>query len=159
MHLATLYRREAALACDFYRCDTISADWESLYRLACRGKVAFVDRVAGIWHVAESGASQSMKAEPQLANLCIWAAIEEELVARGIARAEASRAMRDAALAMARVHGSAMALRAPGEALRFLSRLPANLRRGMALTPGFWLRLAAGALGIRRRPAAVQQFA
>jgi len=97
MHLASMYRRSAALALDFYRTDVISSDWEALYRLACHGKVAFIDRVAGVWNVSSSGDSQTPRWQSFARNMGIWAAIREELIAcgvdAGVARRSVNRTM------------------------------------------------------------------
>ena len=72
MHLATLYRRVDALATDFYRMSTISADWESLYRLALRGRVAFIDRNVGVWRIHGANASNSSDWRTLARNLEVW---------------------------------------------------------------------------------------
>jgi glycosyltransferase involved in cell wall biosynthesis len=84
MHLATLYRRADALDTDFYRGSCISADWESLYRLALRGKVAFMDRDVGVWRVHGSNASGSGNWQSLSDNLRIWPTIFAEAEAAGL---------------------------------------------------------------------------
>jgi len=48
-HLATLYDRRLAIGLDFYRSDILSSDFESLYRLALHGNIAYLDRSVGVW--------------------------------------------------------------------------------------------------------------
>lgn len=74
-HLATMYHRPSALACDFYRMDVISSDWESLLRLALKGKVAYLDRVVGCWNLYGGNASLNTCWEDLAANLDIWESI------------------------------------------------------------------------------------
>lgn len=91
-HLATLYHRPGALACDFYRMDVISSDWESLLRLALTGKVAYLDRIVGCWNLYGRNASLNTCWKDLVANLDIWetiyrtAAIDVPLKALGQAR-------------------------------------------------------------------------
>jgi glycosyltransferase involved in cell wall biosynthesis len=83
-HMVTLYRRSEALECDFYRADVISADWESLFRLALRGKIAYIDRIAGVWRCHEDNASTEPDSDALLENLKIWDAIYDEAALFGI---------------------------------------------------------------------------
>lgn len=98
MHLATMYRRADALQADFYRGTSISADWESLYRLAVRGKVAFMDRDVGVWRIHGSNASGSGNWRSLADNLRIWPAIFTQAQAAGLpagpARAACRRCLR-----------------------------------------------------------------
>ncbi|MBS0242608.1 MAG: glycosyltransferase family 2 protein [Proteobacteria bacterium] len=48
-HLATLIKRETALASDFYRDEGICCDSESVYRVAFGKRLAIIDDVAGVW--------------------------------------------------------------------------------------------------------------
>lgn len=83
-HLAVIYRRADALALDFYRSPTISSDWESLYRLASHGKIAFVDRAVGVWRIHDSNASGSRERRGMVDNLDIWDSIYAEAIKRGL---------------------------------------------------------------------------
>ena len=56
-HLTALYHRETALALDFYRSDTLSSDFELLYRLMIGHRIAFVDVVAGVWRQHDGNAT------------------------------------------------------------------------------------------------------
>lgn len=154
MHLSSLYRRSAALPLDFYRADVISSDLESLYRLACHGKVAFLDRTVGVWNVAAANASQTDQWQPLARNMQIWNAIGAELVATGIAEPEARRAMNAAAFAIGYIN--AASLIASGQvvgALRFVTSMQntaLRVRAGLLLHYKFLGRLLLGALGLRR---------
>jgi glycosyltransferase involved in cell wall biosynthesis len=74
-HLATMYHRSSALACDFYRMDVISSDLESLLRLALKGKVVFLDRVVGCWNLLGGNASLNNSWKDLANNLKIWESI------------------------------------------------------------------------------------
>lgn len=103
-HLATLYLRERALELDFYRMDVLSSDWESLYRLACHGYVAFLDRIVGVWCVGSGSASQTKDSAIVARNMRIFSSIARELIAAGVPTKTATRAMDEAAIAIAKVH-------------------------------------------------------
>lgn len=154
MHLSSLYRRSAALPLDFYRADVISSDLESLYRLACHGKVAFLDRTVGVWNVAAANVSQTNQWQPLARNMQIWGAIGAELVSTGIAQAEAQRAMNAAAFAIGYIN--AASLIASGQivgALRFVASMQNTALRVKAkllLYYKFLGRLLLGTLGLRR---------
>jgi glycosyltransferase involved in cell wall biosynthesis len=62
-HMATLYRRETAIAIDFYRYDILSTDIESFLRLALHGKVILMKRIAGVWLHHGTNASQRLSIE------------------------------------------------------------------------------------------------
>jgi hypothetical protein len=55
--------------------DVISSDWESLLRLAVKGKVAYLDRVVGCWNLHENNASLSNCWRDLVKNLEIWDSI------------------------------------------------------------------------------------
>lgn len=74
-HLGTVYHRPSALACDFYSMDVISSDWESLLRLALKGKVAYLGRVVGCWNLHGSNASLNNCWLDLVDNLRIWESI------------------------------------------------------------------------------------
>jgi len=82
-HMATLYRRVDAMKTGFYERDLISSDWDSLYRLALRGKVAYLNRVVGVWRVGANSASQSGHWKSRLDNLDIWNSIFDEALLLG----------------------------------------------------------------------------
>ena len=58
-HMSALYRRDVALATDFYRQQTLCADSESLYRIGIGHEVAFIDPVAGVWRQHGANASDA----------------------------------------------------------------------------------------------------
>lgn len=90
-HMTTLYRRAPAMKLDFYRRDLISGDWESLYRLALRGHVAFVDRIVGAWRAGDANASRVADWRERARNLHIWQTIFAEALQEGLPRYEAAR--------------------------------------------------------------------
>lgn len=90
MHMAVLYARRPALELDFYRSGAMSSDWESLYRLALRGRVRYLDRNVGVWRV--HGANETAGNDPDalLGNLGIWPVVYREAVAFGMSPAVAA---------------------------------------------------------------------
>lgn len=74
-HMSTLYRRSLALPLRFYEANVISSDWESLYRLALKGYVIFIDKVAGVWRVSDKNASMTCDWHATAENLSIWNSI------------------------------------------------------------------------------------
>jgi glycosyltransferase involved in cell wall biosynthesis len=91
-HLATMYHRPSALACDFYRMDVISSDWESLLRLALKGKVAYLGRVVGCWNLSGSNASLNNSWTELVNNLTIWESIYQTASAVELPRKVLERA-------------------------------------------------------------------
>ncbi len=83
-HLATLYHRPSALDCDFYRMDVISSDWESLLRLALKGKVAYLGRIVGCWNLHGGNASLNGCWRDLVDNLMIWESIFQAASVTGI---------------------------------------------------------------------------
>jgi len=94
-HMTTLYNRPKALACDFYRVDLLSSDWESLYRLATCGKVAYLDRVVGVWWVHGNNDSLSSDWKALRDNLNIWKSIYEEAIRNGASSSKVKKAEQD----------------------------------------------------------------
>ena len=84
MHMATLYSRLEALKMEFYRSNTISSDWESLYRLMLRGNVGFLDRNVGVWRIHDMNESGSHSSEKLINNLSIWSAIYSDARSHGL---------------------------------------------------------------------------
>jgi glycosyltransferase involved in cell wall biosynthesis len=84
MHMAVLYARKSALEVGFYRSAAISSDWESLYRLALRGSVKYLDRDVGVWRIHGSNETGSTDPVKQLDNLAIWPAIYKDAIAFGM---------------------------------------------------------------------------
>ncbi|WP_298272278.1 glycosyltransferase [Geobacter sp.] len=91
-HLATLYHRPSALACDFYRMDVISSDWESLLRLALKGKVAYLGRVVGCWNLHGDNASLNNCWRDLVDNLKIWESIYQTASVMEVPRKTLGRA-------------------------------------------------------------------
>lgn len=93
-HASTLYLRSRALECDFYRMNVISADWESLLRLALLGKVIYLDTVAACWRLHGGNASLQCDWREKVSNLKIWESIYEAARKAGIPFGELTRARR-----------------------------------------------------------------
>ena len=89
MHMACLYKRETALKLDFYRSDTISSDWESLFRLSLYGKVRFLDKNIGIWRIHGDNETATIDAVKFEENLKIWPAIYQEAKKQGMGKIKA----------------------------------------------------------------------
>lgn len=150
MHLGCLYKRDLALTLDFYRSNAISSDWESIYRLACHGKVILLDREVGEWHVSHVSASEAISAQETLANLRIWQGIEDELVRTGTAPHIARGAMRAARMQVALGEAVRLARRGrSAEAMRVVRELPDasfSERARLAVHPRLWAHVLFGAL-------------
>lgn len=84
MHMAVLYARKQALQIGFYRSTTISSDWESLYRLALRGGIQYLNRVVGVWRIHESNETGTTDHSKQFENLSIWTVIYEDATLFGM---------------------------------------------------------------------------
>jgi glycosyltransferase involved in cell wall biosynthesis len=94
MHMATLYRRSLALDLDFYRDDSLSSDWESLYRLAARGRLHFLPDVVGVWRIHAGNASSSSTWTGLAGNLLIWRSIfGDPIVRKRLTASNADRLM------------------------------------------------------------------
>ena len=66
-HVTSVYNRSAAMALDFYRSDTISEDWESLYRLILGHKVGFIKEVSGFYGRHHQNVSKDINIQSILA--------------------------------------------------------------------------------------------
>lgn len=89
MHLGAIYNRKLAMELDFYRSKAISSDWESLYRLALRGQVAYLDIIAGVWRVHEGNQTGTRDVYKLLENLDIWPVIYQDARIQGLGRIRA----------------------------------------------------------------------
>lgn len=83
-HMAVMYDRNQALKIDFYRSPTISSDLESLYRLALRGVVGYLNRNVGVWRIHGSNETRASNPAKQVENLSIWPAIYKDAAAFGM---------------------------------------------------------------------------
>lgn len=61
MHCTTLYLRAKAMEMDFYNEDILSADFESLYRLALTGNIVNYNKVVGVWRIHGKNVSENNK--------------------------------------------------------------------------------------------------
>jgi glycosyltransferase involved in cell wall biosynthesis len=68
-HSTVLYKRDKAMALDFYRSNIISSDWESLHRYILTGKVVFIDTIASVWRIHGDNATKNMSAQERSENL------------------------------------------------------------------------------------------
>lgn len=84
MHMTVLYARKPALEIGFYRSTTISSDWESLYRLALRGYIQYLNRNVGVWRIHESNETGTTDHVKQFENLSIWSVIYEDATQFGM---------------------------------------------------------------------------
>lgn len=67
-HMTTLYRRNEAMAIDYYRKDLASADWESVLRLIPGKKVGYIDRHVGMWRLHGGNESMDRKINKIISN-------------------------------------------------------------------------------------------
>jgi glycosyltransferase involved in cell wall biosynthesis len=68
-HSTALYKRDKAIALDFYRSDIVSSDWESLHRYILTGKVAFIDTIASVWRIHGMNTTRNLSAKDRSDNL------------------------------------------------------------------------------------------
>lgn len=158
MHLSCLYRRQPAIELDFYRSGAISSDWESLYRLACRGKIYFLSDVVGIWRIHAINESQSVELSKHIENLGIWTSIYAEAERHGLSRTLSSILAAKCEAYFALSSCIRIAERAPLVSLRLIISLW-EVRRLAALfllfRPASFLRLLLCAFGFYRRRAKI----
>jgi glycosyltransferase involved in cell wall biosynthesis len=123
-HMATVYNRAKAIECDFYRVDVLSSDWESLYRLAARGKVAYLDRVIGVWRLHGNNDSLSANWRVLRDNLKIWQPVYDEAIRNGVSPDQAKKAKQAILFLLAYLNISAILGGANrSDAIRFLLSL------------------------------------
>ncbi|MBG0777358.1 MAG: glycosyltransferase family 2 protein [Desulfovibrionaceae bacterium] len=91
-HLTCVYDRRKAMDLDFYRCDILSADWESLFRLLPGNRVGYVGEVAGVWRGHGINATANKDRAQRLANLRSLTGPAEHAVAGGFLTPEQGRA-------------------------------------------------------------------
>jgi len=90
MHMSTLYQRTKAVDLDFYRSESNSSDWESLYRLCLHGDIVYLDRTVGVWRIHGGNATGTTDTSRHLSNLSIWPAIFEHASHHGVAKIRAA---------------------------------------------------------------------
>jgi glycosyltransferase involved in cell wall biosynthesis len=76
-HLSVLYRRDAAMAIDFYRVDIISSDYESLWRLALGRTIAHLPCRVAIWRRHTQNASRGVKIESAIRNYALFDGVRD----------------------------------------------------------------------------------
>lgn len=154
MHMAVLYHRQSALQADFYRTDALSADWESLYRLALRGQVAYLNQNIGVWRQHAGNQTTTRDAKVHLSNLRIWQPIYAQAQASGMS---AWRAQFTAAICVAHfASASAIAISHSGvlPLLEFIARVAREFKLAtlfMGLYPRYAARILLGLLGFYGR--------
>jgi glycosyltransferase involved in cell wall biosynthesis len=84
MHMGVLYVRNTALENDFYRSDTTSSDWESLFRLSLHGYVEYLDRNIGVWRIHGKNETERVDVSKLVNDLSIWEPIFSEAVLFGM---------------------------------------------------------------------------
>jgi hypothetical protein len=154
MHMAVVYHRQSALEADFYRTDALSADWESLYRLALRGRVAYLDKNIGVWRQHAGNQTTTQDAQVHLSNLRIWQPIYAQAKACGMS---AWRAQLTAALCVAHfASASAISISRSGKLplLEFIATVAREFKLAsfvMAFYPRYASRIVLGILGFYGR--------
>lgn len=68
-HSTAIYKRDKAIALDFYRSNIVSSDWESLHRYILTGKVAFIDAIASVWRIHGMNTTKNLSARDRGDNL------------------------------------------------------------------------------------------
>lgn len=89
MHMGVVYARKPALEINFYRSSAISSDWESLYRLALRGNVRYLDRIIGVWRIHDNNETGTTSVFQILENLTIWQSVREDAISCGMSLIQA----------------------------------------------------------------------
>lgn len=87
MHMAVLYKRIQAINMSFYRSSAISSDWESLYRLALKGNVVYLDRIVGVWRIHQMNETETSDILNYIDNLSIWPVIYKNAIISGMSYA------------------------------------------------------------------------
>ena len=90
MHMSAVYQRSKAIELDFYRSETNSSDWESLYRLCMHGDIVYLDRAVGVWRIHGSNETGTTDTSKHLSNLSIWPAVFEHASHHGIGKIRAA---------------------------------------------------------------------
>lgn len=67
-HLSILYNVKLARSIDFYRYDILSADVESILRLALMGRVILLDRTVGVWFLHTNNTSSTARLDELVSN-------------------------------------------------------------------------------------------
>lgn len=97
-HLSAVYKKAAALEAGVFLNDITFADAEAMIRILSRGRIGYVDRVAGTWVDHGGNASHTPSVEKRLKNLEWIAGPARDFEARGLWPAEDLRAWKAAGL-------------------------------------------------------------
>jgi glycosyltransferase involved in cell wall biosynthesis len=68
-HFSALLKIDSAKKNNFYSCDIISSDWESILRLLPKGKVLFINRTIAHWRNTGSNESQKWDFKERIKNM------------------------------------------------------------------------------------------
>ncbi|MCK5538015.1 MAG: glycosyltransferase family 2 protein [Bacteroidales bacterium] len=68
-HMTVLYRRDEAIKTGFYTKDTMWTDSESIFRLVCNRKMAFINDYVGVWRIHGTNESKSFYGSLQIENI------------------------------------------------------------------------------------------
>lgn len=154
MHMATLYARQQALALDFYRSAALSSDWESLYRLALRGRVLFLERTIGVWRLHGRNETAQPDRNQHLQNLSIWPAIFADAVQMGMGQLAAWYHCSHCVAWFALLSSRTASLNGTRPTLAFLARVALNYPAAavmLCLRPRYAVRLLLTLAGYDRR--------
>lgn len=157
-HQSALYLRRLAIDLDFYRCDIISSDWESLRRLVLRGNVLLHGQTVCVWQRHDAGASATSDVPARIADLQSIRLPYEDALQMGMDASQLGAWRREtvAAYVMDQMRSALLAGR-QDDALALLAHLKqhdseayATCRRRMAANPPMWWLLGVSRLGAPR---------
>ncbi|MGH6645910.1 glycosyltransferase family 2 protein [Aquabacterium sp.] len=154
MHMGAVYARKHALAIDFYRSTAISSDWESLYRLALRGEVGYLDRNIGIWRIHGHNETGTTDESKIFENLNIWPAIFSEAILQGMGTWKAHFCMSRCIAFFTQSGSTRVSLNGNRRLMLFLIGMGTRYKTAfllLLLTPEYALRIALSFLGYYRR--------
>lgn len=158
MHMAVLYARKPALEVGFYRSSAISSDWESLYRLALRGVVQYLDRNVGVWRIHGLNETGTTSPSKQLENLAIWPAIYRDAATFGMNSLFAKFICSKCIAFFAQSSCVRVSLCGNGALVKFVVAVFSRYKLAaliLLLTPQYAVRLMLGLMGYYRRKSAI----
>jgi glycosyltransferase involved in cell wall biosynthesis len=154
MHMGAVYAREPAIEMDFYRSGTISSDWESLYRLALRGVVKYLDRDIGVWRIHGGNETGTTDTKKLLENLTIWQSIYKDAVSSGMSPMRAKISCARCVAAYAQSSCPRVSNAGNRELAKFVFSIFRHYKLAVliiAFAPKYSARVAMGFLGYYRR--------
>jgi glycosyltransferase involved in cell wall biosynthesis len=153
-HMATLYAREEAIRIGFYSTNSNSSDWESLYRLAIRGKVKYLDRIVGVWRIHGHNESSTTNYKKLIENLQIWPSIYKDAVSYGMNPIHAKFACARCIAYFASSFGASISLNGNVELAKFIHWVFSNYKLAtlvLVVSPKLAARIIFGFTGYYRR--------